>query len=366
MNRKVNNESENLENDELDEGKGGSSFGDPSKTALPVDGAGGKVKKRRGDQSGKLDAHQPPNPNTKVGVINAVVNKIAEMNREDLSDLYRKIVDESFDSDDEINDEEEVVVNAVNKITTDDIDVSEEIEALTKGDDLTEEQKDRIKTVFETLVVKKVNEQLETISSIVQEDANSAADGMLDELSEKINDYLDYVVEEWASENKLAIQQGVKADMVEDFLVGLKGLFEEHYVDIPEDKIDVVEELASKVEELERKLSEETDEVVELRSMIKEFEKDRVFAESTEDLTDTQADKLASLVENVTYNDEADFRKRINILKEQYFDVESSQSHLVEDDSTDEVTALNEEDNKPTNQNMSRYVTAISKHAKAR
>ena len=126
--------------------------------------------------------------------------------------------------------------------------------------------------------------------------------------STKVDTYLDYVVNEWVEDNKLAIEQGVRADIVEDFMKGLKGLFTEHYIDIPEEKVDIVEELVSKVEELETKINAETDKNVELSGIIKDAEKEKIFGESTKGLVDTQVEKLRGLADGVEFSDTEDYR----------------------------------------------------------
>ena len=150
--------------------------------------------------------------------------------------------------------------------------------------------------------------------------------------------------------------------MVEDFLSGLKGLFEEHYVDIPEEKVDVVEELIAKVDELESKLTEQTDKSVDLLNRVKEFEKDQTFAEATEGLTDTQVEKLRSLAEGIDFSSTEDFHKKVGMLKTQYFDIDEGPDAVVVDDE-DGPISLEEEKDGPAGA-MAVYMNAISQSAR--
>ena len=307
-----------------------------------------------------------PMPKTKAGMINAMVQNMSSMKKDDLAAGYGKIMaammkKEDVDLDDEVI-EEDVPAKPLAKITAEDIDVSEDVDAIFNGSDLDEGFKEKVATIFEAAVVAKVNEQVEKFAIEAESDVEVAQSEIVEQLTEKVDSYLDYVVQEWVEENKLAIEKGVRADMVEDFLKGLHNLFTEHYVDIPEEKVDVVEELMSKVDELEGKLNEETDKNVELLGQVKKFEREAVFAEATEDLTDTQVEKLRGLAEGVEFSNEKDFSKKISMLKTQYFDIDEETETLIIDDENDPV-ALEEEVQGPTGA-MAGYVNAISRSAK--
>ena len=151
--------------------------------------------------------------------------------------------------------------------------------------------------------------------------------------------------------------------MVEDFLSGLKGLFEEHYVDIPEEKVDVVEELIAKVDELESKLTEQTDKSVDLLNKVKKFEKDQTFAEATEDLTDTQVEKLRSLAEGIDFASTEDFQKKVGMLKSQYFDIDEETPAVIVDDEDGPISLEEEEKDGPAGA-MGAYMAAISQSAR--
>ena len=337
------------------------SHGDPSEVPEP------STQKTDEKPKGKGEAM----PKTKAGMINAMMGMMNGKKKDELKAMYGKMEKMMYDGhkmkeDLDLDDEEVIQDSAPSKplatISAEDIDVQEDVDAIFKGSELDEEYKEKIATVFEAAVVAKVNEQVEKFAIETEADVEVTQSELVDQLTEKVDSYLDYVVQEWVEENKLAIEAGVRSDMVEDFLKGLKGLFEEHYVDIPEEKVDIVEELISKVDELENKLSDETDKNVELAGQVKSFEKDSIFNESTEDLTDTQVEKLRDLSEGIAFSDAEDFKKKIGMLKAQYFDIdEETDSVIVDDD--DGPISLEEEGEGPTGA-MAEYMNAISRSAK--
>jgi hypothetical protein len=308
----------------------------PDSTASKTD----EKKKGKGDAMPKL--------NTKAGMLNAAMEKMGKMKKDELSATYKM----------------DQAPRELASISIDDIDVSDDVNALLSGSELDEEFKEKATTIFEAAVVSKVNEQLKKFAIEVESDAEVTRTEVTDELTEKVDSYLDYVVQEWMEENKLAIEQGVRADMVEDFLKGLKGLFEEHYVDIPEEKVDVVEELISKVDELEDRLNEQTDKNVELSSQVKEFEKDLVFSGSTEDLTDTQIEKLRGLAEGIDFTSAEDFSDKIKMLKKQYFEIDEETDTVINDDEKDPISLDSEEEKESPTGAMANYMAAISRSAK--
>jgi len=348
------------------------SMGDPSEVPEPV-AKSGKGAVTKGAKAGhdaedssttavKRKQSKPAEMKTKAGMINAMYGEMAKMKKTDLQAMYKKMHGEEVEFDDEVIEEDAIEYKPLAKISVEDIDLSEDMTAMFKGADLTEEAQEKIQTVFEAAVVSKVNEIVEKFAIENESDLEVTSAQLTEELTEKVDGYLDYVVQEWVQENKLAIENGVKADMVESFLKGMKDLFEEHYVDIPEEKVDVVEELIAKVDELEGKLNEETDKNVELLGKVKDFEKETVFAEKTGDLSDTQVEKLRGLAEGIDFVSEEDFSKKIDMLKSQYFDIDEETVSVVVDDENDPIS-LEEEVSGPTGA-MAVYMNAISKSAK--
>lgn len=330
------------------------SMGDPSEIPDP------KTKKTDEKPKGKKDPMMKLD--TKAGMMNAVMKELASMKKEDVEAAYNAFFAEEEESEEEGTlSEQEVEVRKLEKLTAEDIDVSEDIEAIFNGSDLDEDFKAKVSTIFETAVLGKINEQIEKIAIEAESDVESTISEEVEALAGKVDSYLDYVVAEWVEENRLAIEQGVRTEMVESFLQGMHGLFTEHYVDIPEEKIDVVEELIARQEELEAKLNEATDKNVELLSQVKDFEKESVFAESVSDLTDVQIDKLRGLAEGIEFSE--DFAEKVSMLKKQYFDIdEGTASPVLNDDDSDPVS-LAEETKAPTGA-MAGYLNAISRSAK--
>ena len=326
------------------------SLGDPSEVPDPSAKKTDEKKKGNGDPMPKVS--------TKAGMINAAVQAMSKMKKEDLKSTYGKMFSEDSDLEEVESFEDEDTPRALTSITSADIDISEDVDAIFNGSELTEDHKNKIQMVFEAAVVAKVNEEIAKFAVAVESDAEATNIQIVEELTEKVDSYLDYVVQEWVEENALAIEKGVRADMVEDFMVGLKNLFTEHYVDVPEEKVDVVEELFSKIEELESKLNKQIDENVDLLGKVKDFEKETVFVESTNDLTDSQVEKLRGLAEGIEFDSANSFAKKISMLKSQYFDVIEEQVSVIVDDENDPV-ALEEEKN--TTGPMANYMSAISR-----
>ena len=215
-----------------------------------------------------------------------------------------------------IDSEEEVVAESETKEET---SVEEDVEALLQGEELSEEFQAKAKTIFEAAINSKVaaiKEELEAdhIKAIKEETAELKV-----ELTERTDSYLEYVADEWMQENKLAVDQGVKAELSESFMAGLKGLFEEHYVSIPEDKYDVLENMVNKLDEMEGKLNEQIENNVALNKRLAESKSDGILSDVAEGLAITQKEKLASLAESVEFESEQNYREKLVTLRESYF-----------------------------------------------
>lgn len=196
--------------------------------------------------------------------------------------------------------------------------LKEDIDALLQGEDLSEEFVSKATTIFEAAVMSRVEEIAEEVEAQLHEQFEQAVEELKEDFAAKIDDYLNYMVEEWMKENELAIESGLRAEIVEDFIGGLHNLFKEHYIDIPEEKVDVVQEMADKVEELEAKLNEEISRSVEFKKEISEHKKVQAVQAVCEGLTQTQVEKLKSLAESVEFTTEEDFTEKLNTLKEAY------------------------------------------------
>ena len=215
--------------------------------------------------------------------------------------------------------EEEVVAEEEEVVTETIVNVDEDIEALLEGEELSEEFQEKAKTIFEAAIRSKIAEvkselQEQYEATIVEEVATVKA-----ELTERLDAYLEYVADEWMSENQLAVEAGLKTEMSESFLEGMKTLFEEHYVTIPEDKYDVLDTMVDKLDEMEGKLNEQINKNITLTKRLSESTSDVIFADVTEGLAVTQKDKLAKLAENVEFDSEDTYREKLVTLRESYF-----------------------------------------------
>jgi len=237
-------------------------------------------------------------------------------------------------------------------------DMSADIDAIFGDENISEEFKSKVSTIFEARVTDRINtikEEIETeYSSMLEE----AVESIRTDLTEKVNDYLDYIVEEWMKQNEVAIEKGLRTEMVEDFIGGLRNLFAEHYIDVPAEKVDLVDELATKVESLEDKLNEEIQRGIEYKKQLTEAKKIDVVRTVCEGLTSTQVEKIKSLAESVEFSTEEEYQEKLETIRENYFPsgmkkANASQMHeQVEDGS--EKPAIKDA-------RMAAYASAISK-----
>ena len=262
--------------------------------------------------------------------------------------------------DDEEEDEDEEV-----KKEEVEIDMTDDINALVADEDLSEEFKAKAKTIFESAVAVKVKEQMAETEAKLEEETNQKIEEIKDDLTEKVDSYLNYVSESWVKENELAIERGLKSELTEDFISGLKQLFEEHYVEVPEDKFDVVEELANRLDEMEDKLNEEVASNISALQDIEELQREKIISEASKDLADTQVEKLKALSEDIDFENEETFVEKVSTLKESYFgegkvEAVSDDSAVVSDDAdfsgAGDVV-------QPVNESMSQYTAALTKFA---
>ena len=236
-------------------------------------------------------------------------------------------------------------------------EVDEHMNALVAGqDDLSEEFKTKAATVFESAVNSKVKEIAEAMEADVQTNYEQDIAKAKEELTEKVDSYLSYVVEEWMKENEIALERGIKGEIAEDFISGLKKLFAEHYIDVPDEKYNVLEDQASKIEELEKKLNEQIEKNVELNKDNAEKTRNEIMSEVASDLADTAKEKFAKLAEEIEWSDAESFKKKCETIKESYFGKKEEVK-----DKLDDVAAGDEASNEDLSQAMAAYTAAISK-----
>ena len=268
---------------------------------------------------------------------------------------FSKLQEEDDDEDEE---EDEVAAEKKEAIEKriKDIDVKEDVDALvTDEDSLSEDFKTKAATIFEAAVKSKVRVEVERIHEEVEAEKEKATEDVKNDLTEKVDTYLNYVVEEWTKENELAIERGLKGEIAEDFIGGLKQLFEDHYIDVPDEKYDVLEAQSEKITELEDKLNGEIQKNIEIKESNSKLVREQVISEISDDLADTEAEKFKELTSDVDFSDENSFRDKLNTLKESYFPKTKEETTSVDDENT---TGLAQDVD--MSDKMVRYTKAIS------
>jgi hypothetical protein len=292
------------------------------------------------------------------------------MDRDELEDRFGDIVgaiinEDSDDDEDEyeveIDDESaEMVEMARTRIGADDIDISADVDALLSDEDenLSEEFKANARIIFEAAVVSKINEEIDRLEYDFKVELTEARAAYEEQLTEKVDGYLSYVVEEWMKENELAVESGIRSEITDDFLTGLKNLFTEHYITIPDERVDVVDELATKVEDLENALNESIENNIDLQQEANGRKQDQILNAFSDGLADTEIEKLVSLAEGVEYEDEDQYIYAISTLKESYFP--QAPITVVEED-TDELLSESLTSEPQTSAAMSAYTQTLGR-----
>lgn len=317
-----------------------------AQSVASVDAAGektGTAKKRKGDNT-----KQDPMPKTKAGMINAAYTKLSGMKKEDLGIALSKLMAEDFESEGEYT-EAHAELNY-------EADFSEDLNALINDEaTLSEEFKGKAEVIFEAAIKHKLGEEIDRLEAKYEEELSEEIQATKEDLVEKVDSYLNYVVEQWMADNQVAIQTGLRAEIAENFMTGLKGLFEENYIEVPESKVDLVDELADTVEELEESLNQTTAKAIEMAEELEYYQRDAVIREAAGDLAATQVEKLKSLVEDVDFEDAETFAQKVQTVKESYFDKKETTETVAldteeEDYTTDEIPS-----------HMAHYISALKK-----
>jgi len=288
-------------------------------SGVPYEDLGGPTPEnsRPDDDSNKLET-----PGKTLAQVKNVVNAKAMKAEEVEADEEQEIVAEEETTEEEVVSEEEVTeeeVVAEEEETEPEFSIEEDVQALFEGEELSEEFQEKARTIFEAAISTKVNEIKENLQSAYESVLVEEIETIKEGLTERLDAYLEYVADEWIQENALAVEHGLKTEMTESFLAGMKGLFEDHYVTIPEDRYDVIESMVDKLDEMEGKLNEQIERNVALNRRLAESVADVIFAEVAEGLALSQKDKLATLAENVEFESESDYREKLVTLKKSYF-----------------------------------------------
>ena len=273
--------------------------------------------------------------------------KLAEADKAETEEELKKLEDQKAEIDERIKS----------------ISVKEDMEVLMGSDDtLSEEFKVKAATIFEAAVKSKIRSEIERIDEQVRSEKGSELETFKEELTEKVDTYLNYVVEEWTKENELAIERGLKGEIAEDFISGLKQLFEDHYIDVPDEKYNVLEAQSEKISELEEKLNEAIQKSVDLTSSNETLVREQVVSEVSEDLADTEIEKFKSLTQDFDFGSEDSFREKLNTLKESYFPKTQPSSSSEETFGDEDGSTAQDVD---TTDAMKTYMSAISRNQKA-
>ena len=258
---------------------------------------------------------------------------------------------EDEDEDDEDKEKEDKAKNHKKMM-------KEHVDALLEGEELSEDFRSKAETIFESAVSVRVNEEVAVLEEAYAQSLEEEVDNIKAELAEQVNDYLNYVVEQWVSENEVAIESGLRSELTEDFISGLRNLFAEHYIDLPEDRVDIIEQLGAKVETLETKLNEEIDRNVSLTKMINESKQFEILVDACSGLTTTQAEKLKALSENITFNDPEEYAAKVATLRESYFPQTVRSDYVLDNNGDSTGQGMISEE---TTGRMGAYVKALGK-----
>ena len=303
---------------------------------------------------------------TKAEVARKVVESLKSMTEEEVAETYGKLQANKNKEDEEGEQEEEKSVSE--EISSElesslvEIEIDDDLSAISEALDLSEENAEKAKTIFKAAVSSKVQEVSEELKAQYEAELKTTVETVKGDLSEAVDKYLTYCAEEWTKENELAIERGLRSEMTENFIEGLKTLFVEHYVDVPEDKYDVIDELANRLDEMEQKLDNEVNRNMDITEELDTLKRDNVVSEASKDLTETQKEKLSSLAEGVDFKDAEDFAEKISEIKEAYFPAEGEsvveETLVVEGSEEFKVEESTEVQKDPT---MAKYTQAISK-----
>ena len=325
-----------------------------------------KVKEEAEDESDQEIVKEAEMPKTKSGMIQAMYDSMNKMKKADIAASYGKMMAAmNGHSDEKEEDKDPAEEKKVNKEAVENrvksIDVSDDVNALVSGDDsLSEEFKTKAATIFEAAVKSKVKSEIVRLEGEYENELAEAKETVKEELTVKVDNYLNYVVEQWMTDNELAIEKGIKGEIAEDFIAGLKTLFEDHYIDVPDEKYDVLEAKEKELEEMKSKVNEMTEKAVADKKLIEGYTKDEIFESAVEGMADTEKEKMKSLVEDVAFEGADAYSKKLSTIKESYFGVAKEAPA-----STENVDTVKDSNDgnivSDMSDSMSRYTAAISR-----
>ena len=307
-------------------------------------------------------------PKTKAGVISAMVDMLKKARKDEAQKIYANVMKVALGDDEEASvksadDASKGVKQAVApgaKAKVEAIDFEEDLDTLISEEaTLSEGFRGKAGAIFEAVLTSKLSQEIDRLESEYAQNLEEEVTSIQTDLVEKVNGYLDYVVENWMKENEVAVQQGLRTEIAEDFMASLQGVFKEHYIEVPEGKVDLVDELNEQVAELEETLNKSTEDNISLTQAVQQFQREKVVREHSSGLAETEAEKLASLVEDIEFDNVDTFEMKVKTVKESYFTKEVTES-------VDEVDSLIGEENHEADVSdaMARYTQAITKFNK--
>ena len=320
------------------------------------------------EESVKEEAPKVEIPKTKAGVIQAAVDMLKAARKEDAQKMFAKLVkidgeEDSIKSADAAMKVGKKAQDPKAKAKVENVDFDEDLDAIINEEaTLSDGFRDKAGAIFEAVLTSKLSQEIERLESEYAQNLEEEVSDVQNDLVEKVNGYLDYVVENWMKENEVAVTQGLRTEIAEDFMTSLQSVFKEHYIEVPEGKVDLVDELNEQVNELEDTLNKTTQDNIDLHSKVQSYERASVVRDMSEGLVETDAEKLASLVEDIEFDNKENFEIKVKTVKESYFTKEINES-------VDEVDSLlgsdaADENEKVVSSSMSQYTQAITKFNK--
>jgi len=324
-----------------------------------------------GKHEDEEEEHEPKKesvniPKTKAGVIQAAVDMLKAARKEQAQAMFSKMVlgddeEESVKSADDAVKGVKKAADPKAKAKVEAIDFDEDLENIIKEEaTLSEGFRDKAQAIFEAVLTSKLSQEIDRLESEYAQNLEEEVSDVQNQLVEKVDSYLNYVVENWMKDNEVAVQNGLRTEIAEDFMTSLQSVFKEHYIEVPEGKVDLVDELNEQVNELEATLNKTTEDNIDLHSKVQAFEKQEVVREQSSGLAETEAEKLASLVEDIEFDNKESFEMKVKTVKESYFKQDSEESV----DEVDSLLGDGEVAEEAVSESMARYTQAITNFVK--
>ena len=309
---------------------------------------------------------------SKMSLIKSIYDKLDEMSKDEVAEILgalNEVEDTEFDEEgNEIVSENKKETKEV--VAKEEFDLESDVQALIEGEELSDEFKEKAATIFEAAVFARVNDEISTRIDKLDEqyktELQEAIENNRTVMIEKVDDFMNYVVKEWMQENELAVDKGIRSEIVEDFMVGLKNLFVEHYVDIPDEKVDLVDDLFAKVEDLEGSLNSEIQKNIDSSKELKEYKKMDALYTVSEGMTEVDQEKMVKLAEGIEYEDEESYTEKLQIIKDKYFRTENAEDkQVLTEGSTDTQDDMEPNDENSSDDVMAQAPEHIQHYAKA-